>query len=1195
MYLKQIELENFKSFGGKLTIPLMEGYIAVTGPNGSGKSNISDAILFVLGPRSSKAIRAGKLSDLIFDGGKSKSPSTYTKVSLVFDNQDRLIPWDADTVKLTRLVRLSQNGETYNSYFYVNDNKSSLTEFDNILSSARISADGYNLVQQGDVTRIVEMGNIERRKILENISGISRFDGEIERAQNERRQAEENIDRISIIIDELEKQLQQLEEERRAAMEYIQVRSRLEMAKAQLSHKTLEVTLTEANSIQEQIEAYDQDIHRLLEEKRQAHQEMEVFQQEVQALEGEIELKGGQEYRDLKEEMNSVRVELARHKDREERYQEDIERSQQLQEEVRGQLQDLQGQESTLALTIQGLEEALTQKRSELGSKREELSQLRATIEGRGDDIARIQKEISDLESEISHLDGEEREHLMEISRIQVRLEELEFQMAALEESHRSAEFELGDAEWNLKEMRSGEGSSGKRLQELSVLFHEKRREHQEREAEAQDLEQAIRRLGRELESLKAQKSAAENLEKGYNRAVSSILQLRDEGRIDGIHGTVAELAEVDKDYETALNVAAGGRMQAVVVDDDEVASQAIEHLKRNRLGRVTFLPLSKMRDGRPRAKAIMIEKDCIGYAIDLIRFKPQYRAAFWHVLSDTLVVESLGQARSLMGGVRLVTMAGEVLETSGAMVGGTLDRGNIRFGAASEDKLEATRVELSKATQAESDLRLILRDLAQEMKGLEDEIRSLQGSNSDTQAELRRLELQRDSWKEKRDGLKAEIKQKRGALESTRKEESRIQGLLRTVQEDIKHQRQSLDGKRKEMSDLAPGDVQDSLQRLQDDIIALSTEVGDLEGDVKGLRAERAGLNARLAELQEDMDQSQSDLETWQRGLEESREKHAEHQVHLEALKKIEASMEGEVRELRSKRDLAYQSKVGKEKEKEQIEDRINTKRDFRIGLQTKASLAEERAEQIRQEIALIDMDVERPLPSMEELKRTIKGAENKMSQMGAVNLRAIEDYDTKKERHGRFLGEISRLEQQKAELLELMQSLEREKEIIFRQVFQAVDANFRNIYAELSGGGEAYLSLEDEDAPFEGGMLIKAKPKNGKMLRLEALSGGEKSLTALAFIFAIQEYQPSPFYVLDEVDMFLDSVNAEMVARRVQKSASKAQFVQVSLRKVTLGKAEHLFGVTRQPNGVSKVIIQPDMAAIGGYESGPPVELKT
>jgi chromosome segregation protein len=156
-------------------------------------------------------------------------------------------------------------------------------------------------------------------------------------------------------------------------------------------------------------------------------------------------------------------------------------------------------------------------------------------------------------------------------------------------------------------------------------------------------------------------------------------------------------------------------------------------------------------------------------------------------------------------------------------------------------------------------------------------------------------------------------------------------------------------------------------------------------------------------------------------------------------------------------------------------------------------------------------------------------------------------------------------------------------------------VDANFRNIYAELSGGGEAYLSLEDEDAPFEGGMLIKAKPKNGKMLRLEALSGGEKSLTALAFVFAIQEYQPSPFYVLDEVDMFLDSVNAEMVARRVQKSASKAQFVQVSLRKVTLGKAEHLFGVTRQPNGVSKVIIQPDMAAIGGYESGPPVELKT
>ena len=630
-------------------------------------------------------------------------------------------------------------------------------------------------------------------------------------------------------------------------------------------------------------------------------------------------------------------------------------------------------------------------------------------------------------------------------------------------------------------------------------------------------------------------------------------------------------------------------------MDDDEVASQAIEYLKRNRLGRVTFLPLSKMRDGRPRAKAIMIEKDCIGYAIDLIDFDPRYRAAFWHVLSDTLVVEDLVKARALMGGVRLVTMAGEVLEISGAMVGGTLDRGNIRFGAAAEDKLESTRAELTRANQAEGVIRQRLKVLAAEMKVIEDEIRKLQGSNSGLQAELRSLEMQRDSWKEKKDGLRNEIKLKKESLEAARKEEKSLLEELASKQEEAKASREDLANKRQKMAEMAPGDIQEKLQGLQEDIIALSTVTGDLEGDIKGQRAEMAAMEARLQELSDELDGIRSDVESWNQDLQICRQNQTDAETRLEALRKIEASMEGEVQELRRQRDSAYQSKVEKENEKGQIDERLQTKRDFRIGLQNKVALAEERATQIREEIALIDFEVDTPLPSSEELRKTIKTTEAKMSQMGAVNLRAIEDYEAKKERHGRFQGEVSRLEGQRSELLELMQSLEQEKEVIFREVFQAVDINFRRIYAELSGGGEAYLSLENEGSPFEGGMLIKAKPKNGKMLRLEALSGGEKSLTALAFIFAIQDHQPSPFYLLDEVDMFLDSVNAEMVARRVQKSSVKAQFVQISLRKVTLGKADHLFGVTRQPNGVSKVIIQPDIASLGGLESGRTEELKT
>ena len=236
MYLKQIELENFKSFGGKVTVPLMEGYMAVTGPNGSGKSNIADAILFVLGPRSSKAVRASRITDLIFDGGAAKSKAKFMKVSLVFDNSDRIMPWDDDTVILTRYVKLSENGTDYTSYFFINDQKSSLSEFDTLLTKARISADGYNIVQQGDVTHIVQMGNIERRRILDGISGIASFDADIDKAKGERAEASSNLERIDIIRAEKERQISALEKDREQAKVYLEAKKDLDIANAQIEN-----------------------------------------------------------------------------------------------------------------------------------------------------------------------------------------------------------------------------------------------------------------------------------------------------------------------------------------------------------------------------------------------------------------------------------------------------------------------------------------------------------------------------------------------------------------------------------------------------------------------------------------------------------------------------------------------------------------------------------------------------------------------------------------------------------------------------------------------------------------------------------------------------------------------------------------------------------------------------------------------
>mgnify|MGYP005852517289 FL=1 len=317
-----------------------------------------------------------------------------------------------------------------------------------------------------------------------------------------------------------------------------------------------------------------------------------------------------------------------------------------------------------------------------------------------------------------------------------------------------------------------------------------------------------------------------------------------------------------------------------------------------------------------------------------------------------------------------------------------------------------------------------------------------------------------------------------------------------------------------------------------------------------------------------------------------EAQARESKMKVELSGLKKIEESMGKEINDLREKRDTLFKKKVALEAEKDKVQSKIETASDFSLGLTTKLSVAEEKMKELAAEMEQYNIEVKPPLPSIEALKGAIGSCESALASMGAVNLKAIDDYGQKRSRYDELKTEVQRLEDQKKDLLRLMADLNEKKKTGLFKVYDAVNENFKRTYAELSGGGEAELVLENPESPFEGGLIIKAKPKNGKVLRLEALSGGEKSLTALAFVFAIQEYQPSPFYLLDEVDMFLDAINADMVAHRVQRASKTAQFVQISLRKVTLNKADHIIGVTKQEGGVSSVIMKPNIGELTDFQ---------
>ncbi len=1183
LYLKAVEMENFKSFGGKLVVPLMEGYTAITGPNGSGKSNITDAILFVLGPKSSKAVRAGKLTDLIFDGGKSKGKASFTRVSLVFDNTDRIMPWDDDIVRLTRHVKLSDNGTDYSSYFFVNDRKSTMSEFDTLLTKARISADGYNLVQQGDVTRIVQMGSMERRRIIDAISGIASFDADIDKARGEKQEAEINLDRIGIIVEELSHQVERLSRDRQDAEAYLRAQSALEMAKAQYKHRRLQIEQSKMDSMQNQVSRIKEKIESDTRALSELDSKRLSTESDIKAVEEEIASKIGPEYKELKSKIEQAKIDLATKKDRKESAEADLEEQRVFKENFEESISRNNVEVSTLRQDRQSLSEKLESANADLEAATKEESEISESIAGTGDEHRKLQADLTAAESDFEACSGELRDAQGRLAKAEMASEEAHSSFAILNEKAQNIDFEIKDAKWSIEQLKAEAGPS---TEDYGRKILDAKRRESELEKQEAELNAAYRRIDQEYNALQAEKKVSDRMNRG-GAAVEAILSLRNRGEMHGIHGTIQELATVDEGYDTALAIAAGGKMMAVVVDDDQVAADAIAYLKREKLGRVTFLPLTKMMGGKPRAKAIMSVKDSEGYAIDLIDFDQKYYNAFWYVFGDTLVVKDMDVARRIMGGIRIVTKAGELIEASGAMVGGNISQQNmLKFSAASEDKLAETGERLRKAGEALDDVRYKLRTIRDEIRAIDDEMRRTASSGMEQREQLAQLkgrvaelEKSRTSVSQELSSAGARIKEADSELDASRTEFGRISERMSGLTE-------LRNGIKARIAEIAPADLQAKIQAIRDRIFKLKDSISDISLQIGGIDTEIAGYGKQNESLQIQLDSVIRAIGSDEAVIAENTELLERARIDLEALRSIESEMEGGIADLRNRKDALVAEKYKLDSEMRELAKDIENASATVETFKAQAIQAASAVEELKAEVAEIEFEVDQPIPSEEEIRRSIRTHESAMAALGNVNLRAIQEYDERKARLDGLNAEVESLNRHIAELTELMDTLTSKKKGLFMQSYNAVNDNFKAIYAQLSGGGEAFMGLEDEDDPFSGGLMINAKPRNGKLLRLEALSGGEKSLTALSFIFAIQEYQPSPFYVLDEVDMFLDSINAEMVARRVKESSAKAQFIQVSLRKVTLSLADHLIGVTRPPSGISKVIMQPDLAEVSRYE---------
>lgn len=1162
MHIKEIELQNFKSFGKKVKIPFFNDFTAISGPNGSGKSNIIDAILFALGLSNSRVLRAEKLTDLIFnaDGGKKN----FAQVTIKFDNTDRGIPVDSDEIVITRKVRKTDSG--YYSYYYFNNKAVTLADVHNYLSKAGITPEGYNVIMQGDVTRIIEMTITERRKIIDEIAGVAEFDEKKEQALNELEIVRQRIERVDIIINEVDEQLLRLKQERDQALKYQSLRNEKQRYEGYILLARLKDARKELERVEKEIleqEDRKQDIIKQMEELRQKISEVENQLSDLNSL---IIQKGEEEQIALRKEMESIKGEISRCNSTIELAENEIK---DIEVQKRKMFMDMDENQQRVSELEERLKEESLRKETisnEINEKNAQLLVLRSKI-------AEIDAEFADTKDKLAH--AKQQLEILKNKRNELIREEERLLDAIRRKSSeiRDKEFEIQDALSKIESADFDANDIRARIQELNAKKQELIQDSKELENSRSRIKQQITQLDDMLRKLQQEYARSEAFVKAvtesYSEGVEAVLKAKKNKELQGIYGTIAQLGKVNKRYSIALEIAAGARMQSIVVDNDEDAARAINYLKEHGLGRVTFLPLNKMLKKHALTK---IEGDgVIDYAINLVDYDKKFDPAFWYVFRDTLVVDDLNSARRLMGNKRIVTLEGELIEKGGAMTGGMV-RTRLSFAIREEENL--TKI-AEKIAEYEGKRRATLSKLNK----IENHLERISKELADLNNEITSMELAQNEVKSRGTILSKVIEKRKKEIQEIEKETAEIKKRMDDIVENKSQKDAEITILVKEIDDLEQvlkdseiPELTTNVKKIEEEIHKLEKRFRDTEAGINAISLDIRYANSRIQDDKERISQMDKKKKHHIERINEMQERVKNLKSELEVKIAREKELSQELQELQNKR-----SEVEKEHSllKEKLEDvhRIVTDMERNLlALQSTKDALNEQITHLDNQIVELGLSHDEEIPSSDSIASRIAALQRAMEKLEPVNMKAIEEYKEVENRKNELKSRRDTLFREREEIIIRIKKYEEMKKEAFMNTFNRINEYFKQIFAELSdGSGE--LFLENPDDPFSGGMTIKARPSGKNLQRLEAMSGGEKSLTALSLLFAIQQYKPAPFYALDEVDMFLDGINAERVAKRIQKSANNAQFIVVSLRKSMIEAAKRTIGVAMQENNISSI----------------------
>ncbi len=1155
--ITRMEMKGFKSFAHKVDVPYGPDFNCILGPNGSGKSNVLDALCFVLGKAGSKGLRAEKTANLIYNGGKTKNPAKQGEVHIYFDNASGVFPVKEKEIKISRVVKQSGSSD-----YLINDETATRTQIVDLLSHARINPDGYNIILQGDIIRLVEMSPNERRGIIEEISGISIYEEKKAKAERELDRVDQQLKEAEIVLAERNTYLKELKKERDQALKFKELDDKLKRNKATVLVRKADERKSRIAELESKIEKEESGIAAVQERIDALKKEIVENKRGIDKVTREIEERGEKEQVALHREVEQLKVDLAVKKQRTEQLTQELsriaERRKSLEENKKSTEQRVAQLEKDIAAAHKRIA-AREKDRSRLEAKADALRK-KHDLEGASGMDGRIQEIDSaadSLQQEIQSLREKQQELLRDKDRLEYQIQTIDERMAKVLEAQKENKTQLARLKAARSELAGVKRELDGKLDRSSAVV-----------SELQTARGKLETREQELAKVRARQAAAQE-RTAAGRATQEILALRSKNK--KIHGTVAELGRVSEQYSLALEIAAGGRLRSIVVEDDRTAQDCIAQLKRSRSGVATFLPLNKLSSRPIPAELRNLKQSGVhGLAIDLVSFDKRFEKAFQHALGSTLVVKDLDTARKVgIGRVRMVTLQGDLVETSGAMSGGY--RARAKGVGFVEEEVAGRLAELEKEV---ADLQSVASRLSKEQESLTKDIEDLRSRRHKLEDEVASLER--------------ELHIDSDDVDASKGEKQSLKERAKALEKDIDAVVADVSAKNKELAKLKT-----EKHSLREKVTALRSpqllaELNTFEQQKQKIGVEIAEIRTQADSLKGQIDSiHRPELENIDKILDQQEKERASFMKEQDTLGKELASLQKDL-SVKEKKEAEFRKQFkGLFEERQKLQDEV-TKREEKVIVEEDKVRKSEHARNassiqlasLKAELAGIEEEAKEyegvePFKTKADadIQREIAQFERMVQEMGAVNMKALEMYERVESEYASLVEKKEVLGGEREDVLVMINEIDAKKRELFMRTFNAIEGHFKEIFLTLSRKGEAFLELEVPDDPFAGGLNIRVRLTGKKFMDIRSLSGGEKTMTALAFLFAIQEYEPASFYVLDEVDAALDKKNSERLAKLVRSYSDGAQYIMISHNDTIISEADTLFGVSMNEHGESQV----------------------